>query len=54
MGKCEAALDVPADSPEEFVEKTALSDDAVVKWIAGKQIVKKIFVKNRIINFVAE
>lgn len=51
-GKVRVTLDVPADSPQEFVEKIALQNQDVVKWVSSKRIIKKIFVKNRIINFV--
>lgn len=51
-GKVRATVEVPADSLQDVVEKAALENELVVKWIDGKKIIKKIFVKNRIINLV--
>ncbi len=51
-GKVRATLDVPADSSEDKVEKSALNNQDIVKWLSGKRIIKKIFVKNKVINFV--
>ena len=51
-GKIRATIDVPVDSLQVVVENEALKNEAVVKWIDNKKIVKRIFVKNKIINFV--
>ena len=51
-GKIRATVEVPTDSSEDLVEKEALKNDLVVKWTDNKKIIKKIFIKNRIINFV--
>ncbi len=51
-GKVRATLDVAFDSPQEAVEAIALKNEHIVKWTLGKQILKKIFVKNKILNFV--
>jgi len=51
-GKVRVTIEVPLDSTEEIVEKEALNNEVVVKWVDNKKIVKKIFIKNRIINFV--
>ncbi len=51
-GKVRGTIDILADSPENVVEKIALENKDIVKWIEGKQITKRIFVKNKIINFV--
>ncbi len=51
-GKVRTMIEVPHDSLQETVEKEALKNEVVVKWIDNKQIIKKIFVKNKIINFV--
>ena len=45
-------IEVAQDSSQEAVEKEALKNEVVVNWIENKQIIKKIFVKNKIINFV--
>ena len=51
-GKVRTTIEVPMDSEQNFVEREALKNDQVVKWIDNKKIIKKIFVKNRIINLV--
>jgi len=51
-GKVRATLDVATDASQEAVEKAALADPNIVKWTAGVKILKTIFIKNKIINFV--
>ncbi len=51
-GRVRGSIEASNDSLQEAVEKIVLSDKAIVKWLEGKEISKKIFVKNKIINFV--
>lgn len=51
-GKVRSTIEVPLDSQQNDVESAALKNEAVAKWVEGKKIIKKIFIKNRIINFV--
>ena len=51
-GKLRGRVVVPADASEEFVLERALADEKVQSFIAGKQIVKKIFVPGKLVNFV--
>jgi leucyl-tRNA synthetase len=51
-GKVRAMIETSPDLDEEAVEKLSLKDKDVVKWLEGKQIKKKVFIKNKIINFV--
>ena len=51
-GKLRGRVTVPADSTEEFVLAQALSEGKVQSLIAGKQIVKKIFVPGKLVNIV--
>jgi leucyl-tRNA synthetase len=51
-GKRRAEIQVPADMPASEVEKVALADDAVVKFLAGQPVKKLIVVPGRIINVV--
>lgn len=51
-GKVRATIEVPINSSEEVVEMEALKNELVVKWIDNKKIIKKIYIKNKIINFV--
>ena len=51
-GKRRAEISVPKDMPASEVEKIALADDAVVKFLAGQPVKKIIVVPGRIINVV--
>ena len=51
-GKLRGLIVVPADANEEFVIERALGDDKVKSFIAGKQIVKKIFIPGKLLNIV--
>ena len=51
-GKLRSLIVVPADATEDFVIERALADDKVKSAIAGKQVVKKIFVPGKLLNIV--
>jgi leucyl-tRNA synthetase len=51
-GKLRGKVVVPAGSREDFVVEHALADDKVKSAIAGKQIVKKIYVAEKLLNLV--
>jgi leucyl-tRNA synthetase len=51
-GKVRATIEVKNESEQSLVEKEAMNNTEVKKWIDGKEIKKSIFVKNKIINFV--
>lgn len=51
-GKLRATMLIKAGADEGEVENKALGNPEVIKWTEGKKIMKKIFVKNKIINFV--
>jgi leucyl-tRNA synthetase len=51
-GKLRSRIVVPADASEEFVLDRALADEKVQSAIAGKQIVKKIYVPGKLVNIV--
>ena len=53
-GKARFNLKVPADMPKDQVIAAALADPAAAKWIDGKQVVKTIFVPNKIVNLVVK
>jgi leucyl-tRNA synthetase len=53
-GKLRSRLVVPADATEEFVLERALADEKVKSAIAGKQIVKKIYVPGKMVNLVVK
>ena len=51
-GKLRGRVLVPADSDEAFVKGRALADEKIKAAIAGKQIVKVIFVPGKLLNLV--
>ena len=51
-GKLRGRIVVPADATEDFVIERALADEKVQSAIAGKQIVNKIYVPGKLVNFV--
>ena len=53
-GKLRSRIVVPADATEEFVLERALADEKVKAAIAGKQIVKKIYVPGKLVNIVVK
>jgi leucyl-tRNA synthetase len=53
-GKLRGRVIVPADAPEDFVVTHALADEKVQSLLAGKQIVKKIFVPGKLVNIVVK
>jgi len=53
-GKLRSRIVVSADATEETVLKCALADEKVRAAIAGKQIVKKIYVPGKLVNLVVK
>jgi leucyl-tRNA synthetase len=51
-GKLRGLIVVQADASEEYVVERALADEKVKSAIAGKQIVKTIFVPGKLVNIV--
>jgi leucyl-tRNA synthetase len=51
-GKLRSLIKVPADASEAFVVEHALGHDKVKSAIAGKQIVKRIYVPGKLLNLV--
>jgi len=51
-GKLRSRVVVPADASEEFVLQRALADEKVKAAIAGKQVIKKIYVPGKMVNLV--
>jgi leucyl-tRNA synthetase len=51
-GKLRAKLMVAADASKESIEKLALSEDNVNKFIDGKPVRKVIIVPKRLVNIV--
>jgi leucyl-tRNA synthetase len=53
-GKLRGRVVVPADAVEDFVVERALADEKVQSAIAGKRMVKKIFVPGKLVNIVVQ
>ena len=53
-GKLKGTVTMPADSGEQAVVDAAMMVDKVQKATAGMQVVKTIFVKNRLVNLIVK
>lgn len=53
-GKLRATIHLPMDCEQQLAIDTALSDEKVKKAVEGKNIVKTIVVKNKIVNLVVK
>ncbi len=53
-GRLRDTVTLPADSDQAAVEQAAFESEKIQKHVEGKQIVKKIFVKGRILNIVVK
>jgi len=51
-GKLRGLIVVPADATEDFVVARALADEKVRSFVAGKEIVKIIYVPSKLVNIV--
>jgi leucyl-tRNA synthetase len=53
-GKVRDKINVPADADEEMVKEIAFSNENIKRWIEGKEIIKVIFIKGKILNIVVK
>ncbi len=53
-GKVRSTIEVDLDADDQTVIHKAFADEKVQKYIEGKQIIKKIVVKNRLLNLVVK
>ncbi len=53
-GKVRETIEVEAEIEEEEAKKTALENEKIKKWIEGKEILKVIFVKGKLVNIVVK
>ncbi|UCB52800.1 MAG: class I tRNA ligase family protein, partial [Candidatus Zixiibacteriota bacterium] len=53
-GKLRASMSLPVNTPEEEAKSLALSDERVKKFLQGKNLIKSIFVQNKLINLVVK
>jgi leucyl-tRNA synthetase len=50
--KVRETIEVDAEIGEEEAKKTALDSEKIKKWLEGKEVVKVVFVKGKLINIV--
>jgi len=50
--KIRSKIQLAPDAPRDVIEKIALADANVIKFMEGKPIKKVIFVPNKLINFI--
>ena len=53
-GKMRGTIDVPAGAEEDVAFDIIMKDEKLSSFFAGKNIVKKIYVKNKIFNIIAK
>ena len=53
-GKLRGKVVVPAGSAEDFVVERALADEKLQALLAGKQIVKKIYIAEKMLNLIVK
>lgn len=51
-GKLRGQILVPENTPEDYLVELALKEENIKNHLKGKEIKKKIYVKNKILNFV--
>ena len=54
MGKVRGKLLIPADADQDAVLEMAKADERISPWLDGKQILKVIYVKGKLLNIVAK
>ncbi len=54
LGKTRGTIMVKFDASQDEVRAAVMSNESTKKYLEGKQIVKEIFVPNRLINFVVK
>ncbi len=52
MGKLRGTVEVPPDSDSALVLAAAEAEPNVARALAGRRVVKRVHVPNRIVNFV--
>ena len=53
-GKVRATIKISVNDTEEIIKEKAMAEDNVKKHLEGKEIVKTIVIKGRIINIVVK
>jgi len=52
MGKLRGTIQVPLDSSDEFVIDTAKNDEKIARYIDGKEVIRTIVIKNKLVNLI--
>jgi len=53
-GKLATVIKVAADADEEVIKATALADDKVQQRLEGKQLVKTLVIRGKLVNLVVK
>jgi leucyl-tRNA synthetase len=53
-GKLRSTVKVPLDADDETVISAAKADEKIQRFIEGKEIIRTIIVKNKIINLIVK
>ena len=53
-GKLRDTMQIPVDADQQIADEAAFASEKVLKFIDGKEVVKKIYVKGRIYNIVVK
>ena len=53
-GKVRSRISVPADEDGERIRALALADEKIMRQIAGKKVVKEVYVPKRLVNIVVK
>lgn len=54
LGKLKGTITVPVDSEQDAVVRAALANEKVARICEGKNIVKVIHVKNKLVNLIVK
>ena len=54
QGKPKDTVEIPLDADEDTAFAAAMKSEKVASLLEGKQIVKKIYVKNKILNVIVK
>ena len=54
QGKIRAKLVTAIDSTEDAIKELAFADEGVIRYLEGKELVKIIYVKNKLLNLVVK
>jgi len=54
LGKLRSTIKVPLNSDDDFVIETAKADEKIARNIEGKEIIRTIVVKNKLVNLIVK